>query len=372
MKIVGSSKPAFGVSATTRNEFAGMRSKNLFSNNKLMASWEQSTKGFGTKMMLKMGYEPGKGLGKNLQGISTPVEAHLRKGRGAIGAYGSEKGPKLAQVTNKMEIAETEAKKKEAKKISHWKKTGIENIPRPSYGKSLDEVLEQGRLRNNRKMPAINPELAKVTVIDMTGPRQKVLKGYQAISSTQQRPNEEFCTTFAKKKTLNFNMPELQHNLDAIVDMCEQDIIQNDRRTNYLRDRVITLEAEKQTLSKVIDETTHSIGALEKALARVNMLVDRQESMSLKETYEAFKSLQDNYSEECQAYNLGGLAISFVLPKIKNELMIWNPLVDPQAPIELFRNWKSLLDKYPMSRDVTAYDQLVWNALMPKFQGAIK
>jgi hypothetical protein len=32
-----------------------------------------------------MGFQPGKGLGKDLQGIAAPVEAHQRKGRGAIG-----------------------------------------------------------------------------------------------------------------------------------------------------------------------------------------------------------------------------------------------------------------------------------------------
>lgn len=38
-----------------------------------------------------MGYIHGKGLGKNQQGISTPVEAAKRKGKAAIGYYGTER-----------------------------------------------------------------------------------------------------------------------------------------------------------------------------------------------------------------------------------------------------------------------------------------
>ena len=50
-----------------------------------LGEWEKHTKEIGTKLLLKMGYQPGKGLGRDLQGRSLPVEAQVRKGRGAVG-----------------------------------------------------------------------------------------------------------------------------------------------------------------------------------------------------------------------------------------------------------------------------------------------
>lgn len=52
---------------------------NLFhpKNNSALGEWEQFTTGFGSKMMAKMGYTPGTGLGIRGNGIVTPVTAQI-------------------------------------------------------------------------------------------------------------------------------------------------------------------------------------------------------------------------------------------------------------------------------------------------------
>ena len=45
-----------------------------------------------------MGYQPGKGLGKDGKGIVLPVEAFKREGRGALGSYGPERSKQAQEV----------------------------------------------------------------------------------------------------------------------------------------------------------------------------------------------------------------------------------------------------------------------------------
>ena len=74
-----------------------------------------------------MGYEPGKGLGKSLQGITTPIEAKLRKGKGAIGLYGPEQPTMTRVSTAQSEQAEKDEKEKQ-KHQRQWKKNSAVSI----------------------------------------------------------------------------------------------------------------------------------------------------------------------------------------------------------------------------------------------------
>ncbi|KAF7404601.1 hypothetical protein HZH66_003507 [Vespula vulgaris] len=346
------SKQRTSFSLNVEGDIAGLRKKRYQVTSSFMksgvGSWEVHTKGIGAKLLLQMGFEPGKGLGKQLQGISAPVEAHFRKGRGAIGAYGPEKGPKMVEKRKE----EAEDAKDSKSKVSQWRKgDSINNKKKVKYSyRSVDQVLEDGKLKPNRKLP-LSSEMSRVKVIDMTGPEQRILSGYHAIASGQQYPDE------------------------TIPNMCEQDIIQNDRRTRHLSDRVIALEAEKRNLSKVVDQHGQLIDTLENVLAVVDRLMDETSDITLQDTADVFKSLQDKYYEEYKMYELGDLATSFVGPKIKDSLLSWNPLMQPKQPIKLFEQWKEILETgtSPLqTRTIQPYDQLVWNAWMPSIRGAVQ
>ncbi|XP_054276836.1 tuftelin-interacting protein 11-like [Macrosteles quadrilineatus] len=359
------------LSMNIEGEIAGLRRQKTQFNpvlaNKGVGKWEQHTKGIGAKLLLQMGYQPGKGLGKDLQGIQAPIEASLRKGRGAIGAYGPEKGQKIADLDG-------EKKKKEKEtvisdKVSQWRKEdGSSKKQKVQYVyKSIEDVLEESKQPGRKKKREFN-ELSKVKVIDMTGPEQRVLSGYHAISSVQ-RPSEQWEIRKDKKFT-NFELPELQHNLNLLVEMCEEAIVSNDRKLQYAENRCVALEAEVETLTKQEKEEANMIEVLDKVMAVVQRLVSGAEdnSITLQEASLAFRELQEKYYMEYCIYEVSSLADTVVRPLFKDYLSAWSPLQDPAQPVEIFRQWRSILEQdqtLTVSSTQDPYHKLLWDTWIP-------
>ena len=138
----------------SEGQFAGQRShgyKAPQSLGKGFGEWEKHTKGIGASLLLKMGYQPGKGLGKRGEGRVDIVEAHLRKKGAGVGAAGPEGGrpKKVDQKTGKVKgDSDDEEERKFKEKLNQWKQEPGGKKKNVSYVyKSVEEVLQEGQHR---------------------------------------------------------------------------------------------------------------------------------------------------------------------------------------------------------------------------------
>ncbi|XP_052756808.1 septin-interacting protein 1 isoform X1 [Galleria mellonella] len=312
--------------AGIRRQGQGMRPPNLGGN---VGAWERHTKGIGAKLLLQMGYQPGKGLGKDLQGISAPVEATVRKGRGAIGAYGPEKAAQKAKKEEERRLKEKEEQEKGPTEKSYkWKKS---HKGRYFYRDAAD-VIQEGK----PTMHTITSELARVPVIDMTGKERRVLSGYHALRAAAPRYEHE-----PRRACRHFAAPHLAHNLDLMLDACEQDIIQNARELQSAEDEIVVLERDLEECNVKLKEHDQVIDKVQAILRKVEEL--NSPEVSLEKAYEVLSDLKETYPMEYEVFGLGSIGGNIVSPLVSALLATWDPLQAPEEPIATFLKWKELL-----------------------------
>ncbi|TRY76202.1 hypothetical protein TCAL_11554 [Tigriopus californicus] len=339
--------------------------------------WEKNTRGIGSKLLLKMGYQVGKGLGKSLQGRSDIVEAHLRRGRGAIGAYGREGGgPKAtaAAAAAATVDSEEEEDRQFRQARNQWRKeaSGGSRTRVKTVYKSADQILAEGQWR--KIQPEAPAALNRVKVIDMTGREQRVLSGYHAISA-QQLPDDEI-----EPDQVEFAIPELMHNMDLLVKHCEEDIIQADRKLKHHRNNVELLQKEEEKLSVLVERESNVIQSLESVLTIVEQIESLHESaqLDLVTAQALFQRMSTEFPAEYQDYGLPHIAVTVVSPLLKAEMNEWDVLAQPSRYRPLWLQWKALLNTSggtPISsvqHEADPFYNLLWESWMIHVRLAIQ
>ncbi|KAH8255783.1 hypothetical protein KR038_010423 [Drosophila bunnanda] len=350
-----------------------------------VGAWEQHTRGIGAKLLLQMGYEPGKGLGKDLQGISQPVQAHVRKGRGAIGAYGPETAASIGgQAAKAIKVDEDVREAKEFKEqLNKWRKggaTGADTQERQGkryYYKSVEEVIAKGNKSSHLLSEKLSQKLGNVPVIDMTGPEKRVLSGYHALGQAKITPEETLYDAEPSEKGAAtavsvFAMPELTHNLQLLVSQAEQQIIAIDKQERECSSQQAALETEHRKLEEIVQLERNHIRTLEEALERVERLSENPD-LELPQAERIFRELLVDYAAEFQEFGLADLAAGVIAPLLKRELLHWQPLEHPTEPLQLVKTWRAMLQRgesvEQQPRNVfDPYSSLIWAGVMPSFR----
>ncbi|KAM9744230.1 tuftelin-interacting protein 11 [Menidia menidia] len=347
-----------------------------------IGSWEKHTRGIGQKLLQKMGYQPGKGLGKNAQGIVNPIEAKVRKGKGAVGAYGNERTHQSLQDFPVVDSDEEEEKEFQ-KELGQWRKdpAGAAGKKKPKYSyKTADELKAKGKIVG-RSTAASAGELAQVKVIDMTGREQKVYYSYSQISNKHSVPDEAPPSmSIRDQKGSGFAIPELEHNLQLLIDLTEQDILQSARRLQHEKDVVVSLSHESRALQSRLEMEQDAIQRMESVLALVDRFPSGEtapgEGPTLQECARIFETLQTDYYEEYKMMGLADLAAAVVHPLLKEKLCSWDPLKDCTHCLEEIGQWRSILESRDMhssgpDSNTDPYHRLLWEVWLPVMRSCV-
>uniref|UniRef100_A0A3Q3M5L4 Tuftelin-interacting protein 11 n=1 Tax=Mastacembelus armatus TaxID=205130 RepID=A0A3Q3M5L4_9TELE len=283
-----------------------------------IGSWEKHTKGIGQKLLQKMGYQPGKGLGKNAQGIVNPIEAKVRKGKGAVGAYGNERTQQSLQDFPVVDSDEEEEKEFQ-KELGQWRKdpAGLAGKKKPKYSyRTVDELKAKGKLAG-RGTAASAGELAQV---------------------------------------------------------------KSARRLQYEKDVVVSLTHESQALQSRLDAEQEAIQRMEAVLALVERFPSGEtapgEGPTLQECARIFETLQTDYYEEYKTMGLADLAVAVIHPLLKEKLRLWDPLKDSSYCLEDIGQWRAILESRDLhsgapDSNMDPYHRLLWEAWIPVMRSCV-
>ncbi|KAK0598821.1 hypothetical protein LWI29_038289 [Acer saccharum] len=278
-----------------------------------------------------MGYKGG-GLGKNEQGIVTPIKAKIRPKN--MGMWFNDF--KVTSPPEEFSGLENLEEKKSVGQEKLWKQTRARNKEEEYI--TVEEMLE--------KMQEQGFEVVDQKVIDMQWPHVRILTNLENLDVEE------------KAREFDVSMPELQHNVRLIVDLAELDIQKIDKDLRNEKETASSLLLEKEKLEKMVAEQKQQLDSMKKIVDVLGQVETESSfgTITLDSLANYFSDLERTYGDDYKLYNLFCIACSFVLPLFKRAFQGWDPLQNLSHKLDEMLMWKDFLDKWDVS---TLYMQLV-------------
>ncbi|KAG5517916.1 hypothetical protein PMAC_000371 [Pneumocystis sp. 'macacae'] len=323
-----------------------------------MSSSNFKSSGFGAKIMEKMGYIAGKGLGSQGQGILNPVETKIRPIRAGLGSI---------KERTQQDIEESRRRNGE-----------VDEDQKSHYSKSLSEHKQEKKYKEKIKYKTASEiaggmEVPRVLqqIIDMTGKDVKLIEN---ISGTMSIP-----------VTLSHN-----DEIYQISQIARRDLEMHATEWKQLQDRKTYIEMEENRINEKVNQESVRIQELEKIIEeieKIELFCKNNPKSSLEilnDVSEMLERIQIEFSEEIETYHLDEVVVSILFPIVKQVFLSWKPLEEPTFVLNLFCKWKDILriksmfnldeidDSFSLKqRTMTPFENMLQYLWVPQVRSAI-
>lgn len=336
-----------------------------------------------TKMMAKMGYVEGQGLGATGRGRLAPIETQQRPTGAGLGAVREK--TKQAKEEEKREAAfrgevledSEEEEKKRRKELKKKRMSGI-------GGAASTPTRPKMKYRTAAEIEASAeglevPNVLK-SIIDVSGSETKLLTSTAGLMTIQNPmvASETEAAKIARKA---------RRDLEAFAE--EWNTVSERKQFFEMQEVQLSQEMEEQELNtRGLETVIEAIQALQ--LSGLEVRDDGNDKTAWDDMIQKLESLDTEYTDKIEASVLQEVAIAAIHPLFKKAMQHWQPLDDPITVSPYLSRVSKLLGIQPTSsgtdlalnsnpfpqqvrpsKSTTSYETMLYTLFLPPLRSAI-